>query len=159
MHELVTELPQERITALYESLEERAQRALDGPIGKALNSRPQTVAKRPQTMRVKALRAYILRQRDDDLSAELLRSYLLGPRKDLVTGFLDGVGIEHEEGSVEGDDEPAADKVGPTVEALLEEHDAGDVLLYLEVASRQWPESAAVQEALEAQRSAASSAD
>ena len=35
-------------------------------------------------------------------------------------------------------------------------NDAGDVLLYLEVAARQWPECVAIQEALESQRAGAS---
>ncbi len=158
MLQLIDSMSLERLTALYESLEERGQRALDGPIGKALNSRPQTVAKRPLPMRIKALRAFILRTRDEDLALELVRSYLLGPRKDLVTGFLDGVGVPHEDGSIEGDDEPAEDKVAETLEALGQEHDPGDVLLYLEVAAMQWPESEAVKKALEERKAAATDA-
>lgn len=152
MLKLLTEMSPDRLTELYESLEERAQRALDDPISKALNSRPQTIAKRPLAMRMKALRAHLLRTRDDDLAGELIRAYLLGARKELITDFLDGVGIEHEEGTVEGDDAPDEAKVGPTVEKLLEKHAPADVELYLEVAVLQWPESKAVAEALDKSR-------
>jgi hypothetical protein len=99
------------------------------------------------------LRAHLLRTRDDDLAGELIRAYLLGARKDLVTDFLDGVGIEHEEGTVEGDAEPDEAKVGPTVDSLLEKHAPADVTLYLEIAVLQWPDSKALGKALEAARS------
>ena len=156
MLQLLIEMSPERLTELYESLDARAQRALDDPIGKALNSRPQTVAKRPMSMRMKALRAHLKRTRDDDLAGELIRAYLLGARKDLVTDFLEGVGIEHEEGTVEGDDAPDEAKVASTVKALLDKHSAADVQLYLEVAAMQWPESKAVADARDAGQPAAS---
>jgi hypothetical protein len=154
--QLLTEMSPERLTELYESLDARAQRALDDPISKALNSRPQTVAKRPLGMRMKALRAHLMRTRDDDLAGELIRAYLLGARKELVTDFLGGVGIEHEDGTVEGDDAPDEAKVASTVETLLSKHAAADVQLYLEVAAMQWPESKSVVAARDAGRSTAS---
>ncbi len=153
MLKLLTEMSPERLTELYESLEERAQRALDGPIAKALNSRPQTVAKRPLSLRMKALRAHLLRSRDDDLAGELIRAYLLGPKKQVVTDFLDGVGLEHEDGTVEGDGEPDESKVKPTLDAMVEKHNPADVGLYLEIAVLQWPDSKAIAETLEGLRS------
>ena len=65
---------------------------------------------------------------------------------------MDGVGIEHEEGTVEGEADPDEDKVGPTVESLLEKHAPADVALYLEVAVLQWPDSKALAKALKAAR-------
>jgi hypothetical protein len=152
MYQLLTEMTPDRLTAVYEALDERFQRALDEPIGKALHSRPQTIARRPVSLRVKALRSFLVKQRDSDLASEMLRAYLLGARKELVTDFLDGSGVPHKEGVIEGEEEPDAKKVGTAVSKLLEAHDPADVVLYLEIAVLQWPENEALQEALEAQR-------
>ncbi|MCB9897193.1 MAG: hypothetical protein H6825_04235 [Planctomycetes bacterium] len=149
MHLLLTEMSLDRLTTLYEALPEELVRALDVPIGKALNSRPGSVARRPVPMRMKALRAFLKRTRDDTIAGELLRAYLLGPRKDLVVSFLDATGVAHEEGEISDDSEPAADKVGPAVEALLAQFDREDVVLYLEIATRQWPENEAIAAELE----------
>lgn len=150
MYQLLTDMSLERLTRFYEALPEPVSRALDAPIAQALNSRPVSVARRPLSMRVKALRAFFVRKRDDGLAGELLRAYLLGPRKDLVVGFLEATGVAHEDGQIE-DDEARPDelKVPAAVAGLLEAHDPEDVALYLHVARLQWPESAAVAEALQ----------
>jgi len=154
VHILLTELPPERLGNLYEALEPQAQRALDAAIGRALNSRPQSVVRRPLVLRMKALRAWLLRTRDDDLAGELLRAYFLGARKALVTGFLDATGVKHDEGSVEDEGVPDEAKIPAAVEAALAAHDPGDVLLYLEIAALQWPESQAIKQALETRKPA-----
>ena len=56
-------------------------------------------------------------KRDEALAGELLRAYLLGPRKDLVTAFLDATGVRHEDGQVGDDAQPDADKVPAAVHA------------------------------------------
>ena len=156
MYQLLTDLDLDRLGALYESLERPAQQILDGAIGKALNSRPQKVAKRPLEMRMKALRSWLLRTRDDELAGELLRAYLLGPRKELVTSFLDATGVPHEDGTVEEEDaKPDEAKVAEAVKGLLKDHHEGDVRLYLEIAVRQWPESEGLKTALDELRAAA----
>lgn len=149
MHRLLTELSPERLAGLYAALPEQVRRALDVPIARALNSRPASVGKRPEALRVKALRSYLVRTRDDEVAGDLLRAYLLGPRADLVKGFLDATGVAHEDGQVEGDAEPAPDKVGPAVEALLGTHEREDVHLYLQVARVQWPDNQGVADALQ----------
>lgn len=158
MHELLTAMPLERLQGLYEALPDELARALDAPIAKALNSRPQTVAKRPVVMRMKALSAWLRRTRDDTLAGELLRTYLLGPRKELVVDFLDATGVEHEDGEIEGDGAPDEARVPDALEALLADHDPGDVALYLEVATRQWPDSEAVTAARDKAKAAAEGA-
>ena len=148
MHRLLTDMPIERLTALYTALPEETVMALASPIAQALNSRPTVAARRPEAMRVKALRAFLIKRRDDDLAAEILRAYFLGPRVELVKAFLDGTGVEHEDGTVEDEDaEPDASKVAATVKTLLAGHEAEDVHLYLEVARRQWPDNEALTKA------------
>lgn len=151
MYRLLTDMSIERLTRLYEALPAPLARALDGPIGAALNSRPASVLRHPPALRVKALRNWILRRRDEVLAGDLLRAYLLGPRKGLVMAFLDATGVAHEDGQLKDDGAlPAEERVGPAVEALLGAHDRDDVHLYLGVAAVQWPGSAAVRAALAA---------
>lgn len=148
MHELLIDLSLDELGRIYEALPEPVVRALDPAIGKALNSRPATVVRRPLAMRLKALRAFLVRNRDEALAGDILRSYFLGPRKDLVTAFLDGVGVAHEDGQVEDEAEPDESKVADAVQALLQTEARSDVLLYLRVARFQWPDSAAVSAAV-----------
>jgi hypothetical protein len=57
-------------------------------------------------------------------------------KKELLIAFCDGMGIEHDgEGSVEGSLPEALDdqKLQSTIEALLSEHDALVVSLYLRI--------------------------
>lgn len=158
MLELVLDMSLDRLQSVVETLPEQVRRALDGAAAQALNSRPQTIHKRPLEMRVKALRSSLQRRRDEDLAGEILRTYLLGPRKDLVVAFLDATGVPHEDGQITDDEAgPDAEKIGPAVDALVEEHDRDDVLLYLEIAAFQWPEVDAVGEARDRMRAAAGS--
>ncbi|MHC5209371.1 MAG: hypothetical protein ACYTG2_01475 [Planctomycetota bacterium] len=149
MHQLLTAMSPERFTVLYESLDPKVARALDGPIARMLNSRPRSIARQPVTLRVKALRAWITRERDEQVAGDLLAAYFLGPRKDLVTSFLDATGVTHEDGQVEDDARPDAAKIPDAVAALLAEHDREDVGLYLQVAAQQWPDVPEVKTAAE----------
>jgi hypothetical protein len=156
MHDLLVDLPPDRFAAIYRSLDPPLARALDGAIAQVLHSRIQTVARQPEAIRVKALRNWIGRQKDDAVAGDLLRAYFLGPRKALVIQFLDATGTKHEEGSVLEDAAPEPAKVPEAVEALLKDHDPEDVRLYLSIAARQWPEVPAVAEALAGLKPAAS---
>ncbi|HZJ72615.1 MAG TPA: hypothetical protein VFF36_16895 [Planctomycetota bacterium] len=148
MHDILIALPPERFAALYRSLDPPLARALDGAIAQVLHARVQSVAKQPEGLRVKALRTWISRQKDDAVAGDLLRAYFLGPRKALVIQFLDATGTPHEEGQVTDDGKPDAAKVADAVKALLADHDRDDVRLYLQIAARQWPEVPALGEAL-----------
>jgi len=150
VHELVVDLSLERLRALYEALPERGRMALAGALATVLHARPMKVPRMPMETQVKALRACLKRAQNDDLAQELLGAYFLGPRLALVTGFLDGTGVEHKDGSVEDEAEPDAAKVPGAVKALLKEHDSEDVLLYLRVAKIQWPKNEAIAKEVDA---------
>jgi len=150
VYRLLTEMSVDRLAVVYEALPEEMTLALSGPIGQALNSRPQSVAKRPVGMKVRGLRAFLLKKKDETLSAEMLRAYFLGPRADLVKQFLDATGVAHEDGQVEHEDsQPDPKKVATAVKALREKHDDEDVDLYLRVAAIQWPENEGLAKAVE----------
>jgi hypothetical protein len=156
--DLVLALPAERFANLYGALPPDLSAALDGPIARMLNSRVPSVRRQPQALRARALRAWIVRQRDEDVAGDLLRVYFLGPRLPLVTSFLDATGVKHEKGQIGDDAEPDPAKVPAAVEALQKEFEADDVRLYLAVAARQWPENKAVLEAAAAADRAAGEA-
>lgn len=149
MYQLLTDQPLERLQVIYEALPDEVRAALDSPIAKALNSRPSSLVKRAVAYKVKGLRAFLVRQRDDALAQDIVRSYLLGPRKKLVTDFLDLTDVAHEDGQVEDEEaKPAGDKVAAAIESLTADHDSADVALYLTVATAQWPEISELEEAL-----------
>jgi hypothetical protein len=140
MLKLLLSLSPERFAALYLALPEEMARALDGAIASMLHARPGSVRKQPDAVRVKALRAFLVRTRDETLAGDLLRAYFLGPRKALVVQFLDATGVKHEEGQVEDESKPDAAKVPEAITALNAAHDPQDVSLYLAIAAMQWPE-------------------
>lgn len=148
MYQLLTDLPAERLAEIYRALPEPLRQALDAPVARVLNARLPSVRRQPEALKLKALRAWLARERDEALAGELLRAYLLGPRKQLVLDFLDATGVKHEDGQVGDDADPAPDQVPAAVERLLAAHAREDVRLYLGVAALQWPRNAAVREAL-----------
>lgn len=149
MIRLLTELSAERFTTIYESLPAEMSAAFDPAIARVLNARLPKIRKTPVAMRAKALRAYLMRERDEDVAGDILRAYFLGPRLELVTDFLDGVGVKHEKGEVEDESEPDGGRVPATIDAVLETHDRADLGLYLQIAAAQWPEVEALKHAAE----------
>ncbi len=150
MLQLVLDLPPESLAALYRALPDPMRQALDAPVARVLNARLPSVRRQPEALKLRALRAWLTRERDEALAGEMLRAYLLGPRKALVTAFLDSTGVRHEDGQVGDESTPDAAKVAGAVEALLRDHAREDVRLYLRVAALQWPGNAGVREALTA---------
>ncbi len=150
MYQLVADLPPERFAALYAALPPEARQALDAPVARVLNSRIPSVRRLPEALKVKALRAWLSREKDEALAGELLRAYFLGPRKPLVSDFLDATGVTHQDGQVADDAQPDAAKVPEAVQKLLAGHDRADVALYLRIAALQWPENEGVRKALAA---------
>jgi hypothetical protein len=144
VYQIVTGLPPEHLATLYAALTPEARLALDAPVARMLNSRVPSVRRLPEALKLKALRAWLTREKDEALAGEMLRAYFLGPRKALVLAFLDATGVKHQDGQVLDDSEPDAAKVPDAVKALLAGHDRADVTLYLRVAALQWPDNPAV---------------
>ncbi len=140
MLKLILDLPPERFGALYSALPSELQRTLDGAIAAMLHARPTSVRRQPEAVRIKALRAFFVRTRDEALATDLLRTYFLGPRLALVTQFLDATGVPHEKGQVTDEGKPDAAKIPEAIRALNSTHDPHDVQLYLAIAAVQWPD-------------------
>jgi len=148
MLKLLLALTPERFGAIYLALPAELARALDGAIATMLHARPAMVQRQPAAVRVKALRAFLMRTRDEALAGDLLRAYFLGPRLPLVVQFLDATGVKHEKGQVGEDGKPDPAKVPEAIAALNAAHDPQDVQLYLVIAAMQWPEVAEIKAAM-----------
>ena len=149
MYQLLAELAPERFTALYSSLPDEMRDALDAPVARVLNARLASARRQPAALKARALRAWLAKERDDSLAGEMLRSYFLGPRKDLVVAFLDATGVKHKDGQIEDEGKPDAAKVPDALAAMRKAHDEQDVYLYMRIAALQWPEDETIRKAAE----------
>lgn len=139
--EQLKSMSDERFGAIYEALSEKGFGPLDGEVAKKLKFRPQAIRKLPMVQRAKRARSLVTSGGMADLCYEMFGTYLMKDHKQLVIDFLDGTGVEHEEGLLKNPQEakPESAKLGPTVSELDGKYDPADVTLYLSVAAEQWP--------------------
>jgi len=69
----------------------------------AMKSRPAYVKKLSADKKANAMRRALARVGADPLAEEMLAVYFLECRKELLAEWLDGLGIEHEDGSLKAD--------------------------------------------------------
>ena len=140
--EQLKSLSEERFLAIYESLENQGYGPLDAEVAKMMKFRPHAIKKLPMAQRAKRARTVVERSSNAELAYELFGTYLLKHHKELVTGFLDKTGVEHEDGMIENLDSnaPAGDKVADVAKELDGNFDAEDVTLYLSMCAEQWPQ-------------------
>jgi hypothetical protein len=138
-----------RFLQIYEALQDKGFGPLDGEVAKALKFRPHAIKKLPMAQRAKRAKMLMQRGANAELAYEMFGTYLMKEHKDLVLGFLDGTGVEHEDGMISDVEaaKPDPEKVADTVKKLDEEHAPEDVTLYLSMAAEQWPSSEEVQAA------------
>jgi len=134
-------LSDERFLAIYEALSERGYGPLDGELAKLLKFRPQAIRKLPFEKRARLARKWIDEKKNTDLCYELVGTYLVRTRRELVTGFLDATGVPHNEGMIEDIDaaRPDPQKLPAAVRDLDAKFGADDVTLYLALCVEQWP--------------------
>jgi hypothetical protein len=75
----------------------------------ALKFRPQYLLKQPIPKRVASVRRVLARSASDPLAEELLAIYFLKCRLELLTEWLDLVGLAHEDGMLTEDESPCPD--------------------------------------------------
>ena len=140
--EELSRMSDERFHALYEALSERGFGPLDGEIARELKFRPQSIKKLPLEKRSRRARTILRQRKNTELAYEFFGQYLVRTKKELVTGFLDGTGVPHEEGMIEdlGSAAPDESKLAETVADLDGRFDPSDVTLYLALCAEQWPE-------------------
>jgi len=140
-------LSPERFLAIYQALEQDGYGPLDGEVAKALKFRPHAIKKLPMEQRARRARSILERTANAELAYELFGSYLMKTCKGLVTTFLDGTGVEHEDGMISSVElqKPDPARVAETVTRLDRDFDAQDVTLYLAMCAEQWPQVSEVE--------------
>ena len=140
--EQLEKLSDDRFLAIYTALGEKGFGPLDGEVAKAMKFRPQAIRKLPLERRAKKARSLMSVQRNAELCYELFGTYLVKTKNELVTGFLDATGVEHEDGMIQNVESAAPDegKIDAAVKELDGKFDPDDVTLYLALAVEQWPE-------------------
>jgi hypothetical protein len=77
-----------------------------GAAAAAMRARPQYLMKQPHEKRAEAVRRALARVATSEVAEELLAVYFLDGRKELLTEWLDTIGLEHEEGALKADAPP-----------------------------------------------------
>jgi hypothetical protein len=133
-------LSEERFLAIYQALSERGFGPLDGEVAKLLRFRPQAIKKIPFEKRAKLAKSWIEQKHNSDLCYELIGTYLVRTRRELVTGFLDATGVPHEDGMISDIEKASPDpaRLDAAVKQLDAKFDPEDVTLYLALCAEQW---------------------
>lgn len=131
----------ERFLALYTDLSQHGFGPLDGEVAQRLKFRPQAIRKLPLAQRAKHAKAILIARAQAELCYELFGSWLIKERRELVTGFLDGTGVPHEDGMLEDleHNRPDVAKLEGVVKDLDAKFAPEDVTLYLALCAEQWP--------------------
>jgi len=131
------------LTYAYET-DKPLYRATLGAVAEARKLRPVFLERQPRPQRHAVMLATLARPSLDMVTANLLRTWLLKKHKQMLTDFLDALGIAHQEGVVE-DLPPAMDdaKVRAAVDGLLAKHPPEAVAVYLHAFNQmnevEWP--------------------
>jgi hypothetical protein len=147
-HQVFARLSPERAFALLAKVQEKLPGVYTQAVGAAcvtLKTRPQFMMKQPPEKRAAFVRQALSRFAAAPIAEEVLAAYFLEVRRDLLTEWLDALGIEHENGVLKQDDpaEPAREKLVAAVAKFREGADPEDRQLLLEAFAAQsaveWP--------------------
>ena len=107
-------------------------RALVASMAQAQKMRPVFIGRQPKERRHKSFVQMLSRAGSEEHAGNLIRGWLFKEHKDVLTGFLGKLGIEHEEGMV--DDLPESisdDALNAAVDLLIEKYERELVAVYL----------------------------
>ena len=111
----------------------------------AFKSRPQFLIKQPFPKRASMVRRALAQVTSNAVSEEMLAIYFLECKKDVLIEWLDGLGIEHDEGSLkeENPKEPEAEALQKAIDEFRGKDDSPDRDLLLKAFASQnaiqWP--------------------
>ncbi len=102
-------------------------------LAKQRKLRPIFVERKPRAERHAWLKEALGRKQNEGVAAHLLQIWLVGQHAKLLSDFLDGLGIKHDENGTaeELPPSPARQKLLPVIDQLLQKHDAQTVRIYL----------------------------
>ena len=107
-------------------------RALVASMAQAQKMRPVFIGRQPKERRHKSFVQMLSRAGSEEHAGNLIRGWLFKEHKDVLTGFLGKLGIEHEEGMVDNLPESISDDaLNAAVELLIEKYDRELVAVYL----------------------------
>ena len=107
-------------------------RALVASMAQAQKMRPVFIGRQPKERRHKSFVQMLSRAGSEEHAGNLIRGWLFKEHKDLLTGFLGKLGIEHEEGMVNDLPESISDDaLNAAVSLLIEKYDRELVAVYL----------------------------
>ena len=111
-HQIFGEMTQDKCEQVMGRISEEAPEVFRQTVTTAattLKFRPQYLWKQPIPKRVKSVKLVLSRSASDPLAEELLAIYFLKCRLELLTQWLDLVGLAHEDGMLTGDESPCPD--------------------------------------------------
>ena len=107
-------------------------RALVASMAQAQKMRPVFIGRQPKERRHKSFVQMLSRAGSEEHAGNLIRGWLFKEHKDVLTGFLGKLGIEHEEGMVNDLPESISDDaLNAAVNLLIEKYDRELVTVYL----------------------------
>ena len=150
-YQVFARMQPERATRILDAIREGAPGVYTQAVATAaatLKARPQFMMKQPKEQRAKLVRQALSRVAASPIAEEVLASYFLEIRKDLLTEWLDAVGLEHEDGilQVDAPDCPTRANLEKAIGDYRkgDGHEADDRELLLEAFAAQsaidWPE-------------------
>jgi len=106
-YQVFAAMPPERSHAFFELLAEKTPPMFVQAVhvaSAAFKSRPSYLLKQPFEKQASAVRRALARVGGNTMADEVLAVYFLECKKDLLTEWLDLLGLEHEDGALEDDD-------------------------------------------------------
>jgi hypothetical protein len=151
-HQVFGQMTPEHAAQVMTVLEEKSPAVYTQAVaatGIAMNARPKFLLRQPAEKRANMVRRTLARVRANDLAEEVLATYFLEGRKELLTEWLDSVGLEHDEGILKEENPrpPAKKKLEEASERFLAGDQIEDRELLLRAFAAQsaidWPDLAA----------------
>jgi hypothetical protein len=121
----------EILTYAFES-DKALYRATLQAVAEARKVRPVFLERQPRTERHTQMLSTLARPSLELVTANLIRAWLVKKHKNMLIDFLNGLGIQHNEGVVEDLPESMSDeKLRPAIDALLAKYPQEAVAVYL----------------------------
>ena len=147
-HQVFARMSPERAFELLSKVQEKLPGVYTQAVGAAcvtLKARPQFLMKQTKQKRAQFVRQALSRFAAAAIAEEVLAAYFLEVRRDLLTEWLDALGIEHENGILKNDNpaEPARGQIEAAISKFRSGDGAEDRQLLLEAFAAQsaveWP--------------------
>ena len=143
-HLLFQRIPDDLTSAIVDYLrneEREVYKSTLATLATGRRLRPVFIQKRPLEGQISWMKQSLKLKSAESVAEQVLQVWLLKSKKDMVIGFLDAVGIEHDgDGSVEElPEEIDVEKLNVAVEKMIELNSADEVKLYLHMFQSQRP--------------------